>query len=489
VQKGVWGVLELGTLTALLGQVQGVLGTPFLFSGLFPATVFLVGWEWFRSRGAGVRILIESLVGDPGEAGWVVIKTTVLLVLLGLALFSLRGVFISFIQGLPSRSLAWMRQTLIGWQLVRKRRRQQVEEEHLCSLTALRWALDEFREPARYIAPDVFEQSQEDALVHSRTARRHLIENAANPRDSSVATSSRVVVAVVHGLSAIYASAARAPESPSTQAEILEWKGVMRESNTKVVLRMVRDMQFRRWVQAFDRLRWFPQSLWIQPTAIGNCLAVLDDYGEQRYGIDTGTLWARLWGLLPSEDRKDVADARLSFEVLVNLTMVVAVLALLAACALVWPSITAPGPQASSTQPHSSTQHEGARGERSSGVSAKSGEVVPLDKTAPESVPATARSNAPNPIQSPMALKTRAGALLALLVLGAAFYQGSIYACRHLAQTVMRIVDLRRRDLLRAMGFDSPMTVDDELKLFRSLKGFLTRAIPLDPAQKLQPLS
>lgn len=66
--------------------------------------------------------------------------------------------------------------------------------------------------------------------------------------------------------------------------------------------------------------RKFPDQAQVQPTRLGNVIAALDDYGKSRYGVPTSVAWSRLWWLLTEGERTSVSSSKLSVDAGVNLT-------------------------------------------------------------------------------------------------------------------------------------------------------------------------
>jgi hypothetical protein len=111
-------------------------------------------------------------------------------------------------------------------------------------------------------------------------------------------------------------------------AELRRWRAAA-TPEAKVVLEMLADQVFREWTKAFAEAEKYPSGPWIYPTVLGNRIAALDDYAEQRYGMDTASMWERMWWILPTKAKQEISDARLVVEVFVNLMTVVFVLVLL----------------------------------------------------------------------------------------------------------------------------------------------------------------
>jgi hypothetical protein len=69
--------------------------------------------------------------------------------------------------------------------------------------------------------------------------------------------------------------------------------------------------ELRRLATVQQRLRQFPaEPDDVMPTRVGNVLRAMEEYPDNRYGLDAITLWPHLWLTLPSDARSDVAAAR-----------------------------------------------------------------------------------------------------------------------------------------------------------------------------------
>ena len=76
-------------------------------------------------------------------------------------------------------------------------------------------------------------------------------------------------------------------------------------------------VQYPRARRILDRA---PADAWIEPTALGNLMAALEEYGQARYAIDTSSLWSRIEQIATKEQRAAVAAAKLGLESAANLT-------------------------------------------------------------------------------------------------------------------------------------------------------------------------
>ena len=57
----------------------------------------------------------------------------------------------------------------------------------------------------------------------------------------------------------------------------------------------------------------------LMPTRVGNILRAAEDYPNDRYGLETITMWSRLWLVMPEEARQEIAHARMQLDHAVRL--------------------------------------------------------------------------------------------------------------------------------------------------------------------------
>jgi hypothetical protein len=106
---------------------------------------------------------------------------------------------------------------------------------------------------------------------------------------------------------------------PPAAGEVEAWRQASGSEVAQAIIVIAKDDVLRRVDKAFAVRGTFGDEHYVFPTALGDLFSALDDYGQNRYGIDTTTLWDRVWWILPREVKADVSDARLSVETLINL--------------------------------------------------------------------------------------------------------------------------------------------------------------------------
>jgi hypothetical protein len=66
-------------------------------------------------------------------------------------------------------------------------------------------------------------------------------------------------------------------------------------------------------------LATFPSRTRLLPTRLGNLLRAAEDYPWRRYGLATGVLWPRLWGVMPENAQNEIIAARKRLDAAVRL--------------------------------------------------------------------------------------------------------------------------------------------------------------------------
>lgn len=75
------------------------------------------------------------------------------------------------------------------------------------------------------------------------------------------------------------------------------------------------------YARAHRVLDQVPADAWLEPTALGNLLAALEEYGTARYSIDVGSLWPRVEPLATKEQLAAIKSSQLNLETCVNITV------------------------------------------------------------------------------------------------------------------------------------------------------------------------
>lgn len=271
----------------------------------------------------------ETLVGLFEKQGWAINASSWLALntfWVGLLFFFARSLVLHVLQAMPGPMLAPLRHILTKRQLKLRWKAKRAREGALWRRTVLRWSKEGFQLPNEQTVilewqkiPDNLD-SLKRAVEASRRARK-IVVKLSRRFDMLAIPSQRQVEKIATGLCQLYSLTFNRPLALDSYSEIFQWKTEMTES-VRAILTITDTEVFRSGTEARSKLSLFPdEERWLAPTALGNRFASLDDYAEKRYGIDTSTLWKRMWGVLSKEDRKEVSDAQLNVEVLANLSV------------------------------------------------------------------------------------------------------------------------------------------------------------------------
>lgn len=98
---------------------------------------------------------------------------------------------------------------------------------------------------------------------------------------------------------------------PNVLKEVEDRRPVTGNATAARVVKFVWEDVLRMVDRAFAEHDKFPSGHYTFPTALGDLISALDDCGQDRYQIDTTTMWDRVWWILPKDAKADVSDARL----------------------------------------------------------------------------------------------------------------------------------------------------------------------------------
>lgn len=448
----------MNVFTALLGEAKGVFGKGFVFAGLLPAVLFMFGWLWFSGEGTGQSLLDEiaelidsDKLGEFATSGLIVLS-------IALVLFATRQWVMRFLEEVPGRVFRGVRRYLVSRQVGGQISAERDEKLQIHVLWLVdKWTGEEnFAPPpqiptfepvldqdatrrASYFARNVFLDVVRHSVARSSPlgfALKGIWRAVFPPHALEVALPTRDEHdRIVHGLRCLCARV-KQDGAPAWAAETSAWASAVGDPASEYVLRALRDECHRRWVASYRALDRFPsESKWIGPTQLGSKAAALDDYAEKRYGIDTTTLLTRLAGVIESSDLEGLTDSRLTVEMLVNLAITMAALAVCVLTkSLAWIVIY------------------GYRGEMGS-----------LEFDARAVVFAVCS-----------------------VVLVFVFYSAAVRAYDGLAEKTKRIVDLNRLKLIEGLGFEVPKDMDEERDLWTTMNGFFWNGEPITPSPPLK---
>ena len=306
----------------IFGKVTAFLSREFLARGLFPAAVLLLigltaslGWH------EAVTDTAEALKKPLAHMD--VLVEAVLVLLLTATLFEVcaSGIF-SFFDG------SALRQRLREY-LRRRSSKQRIRldarvEEYEAHTTLLDWMCSRDLTDWPFTPPPEKPLERETALQKIQRASDLL--SGLDKRNSRSVDFRGLLDTwqaniLTEGLGAIRHQRFSAADARSTLMTARAWaRGLRRPHNKKLAqaLETVLKVEWSRTKTALDRQ--FPDRTQVQPTRLGNVLAALDHYGETRYGVPTSIVWSRIWWLLSDSERASVSASKLSVDAGVNLT-------------------------------------------------------------------------------------------------------------------------------------------------------------------------
>ena len=419
-------------LASIFGKVTSSLGKTYVFSGLLPAGIFLL-WigAFYTSLGALLQFAQQQL--SSSDAWKSVAAAGAAWIALAFLFYAVRTRFFGIFEVVPASKLG---RFLLFRRLAKRERAQRNLDKLLWISTACRWLSDWKFDPEKVgrLPPWLLLQSprKEELLSRSRMGRETVITVERTLGDVFSISVHQVDV-IASGIFSLYrlVSDLRWGFANSAVAkEVDNWRAAMGSETVGRVLRFVWDDVLRMVDKAFSEREKFGNGHYVFPTALGDLISALDDYGQDRYGIDTTTMWDRIWWILPKDVKADVSDARLSVETLINL-----IFALVIASCLIGSTQLASCGFGYST----------------------AGDCLPFRA----------------------ATWIAASGLLAFMA-----YGGCCFAMEVLASKIASLVDSYRLAAIAQLGF-APKTVGEELALLTQLKGFFTQAKELDPSLAL----
>jgi hypothetical protein len=418
-------------IDAIFSRIGGGFVKSYLFAGLLPsAFILLASFFYFGGYGSTLNTL-STAISTPAKIAWLIAGWMAI----GLVLFSLRTPILALFEMMPRGRLT---RPLLNRQLARRSAVERLSKTLAWDRGVAEWYVRNFevkpgafREPWM-ATPDPIEAVQNSAsareiagrlLAPSKKWRRRPLEWCRN-----IGWRGKIL----DGLTSLYLVATD-PERGSAQIvrdELEKWRQLAKSNVIKELLGALAEDKYREWIVAKTKAGTFPEGVWVHPTYLGNKLAALDDYSEGRYGIDTSTLWTRLWFVLPQAVRDEVSDEKLNIEVCINL----AVASILVAFLPVFGDI-----------------HDCSRSISILGL---------------------------------RCVHFRYLWFLFALALAFFAYRGAVLAVSGMAGKMKALIDLYRLRVLAALGF-RPATIADELALFKELQRFLAQANERNPHRYL----
>lgn len=413
------------SISASLGEL---INRSFITAGLAPGLLLAASWSLYRNGLGGTRKAVETGF-QSGEKFLETFGWWVILILLLAWILVAAG---RRVQGFLSDPPLWkLRDWMLQRELSRRAALHMELSEWLEGYGPLKWQQKEERfvvligdeklTPPTYDMPGLGSKTKEareilekDGVLSAEQLRK--LADALRPL----------------WLAARWPKATNIPDELSNL--LSEWQEWMRKDPARGIRLDAAAEQAEREVhRAYIKTRDdYPRDpTWVQPTRFGNRLAALDDYAHQRYGIDTSTLWSRLWGVLEDKQQDEFRNAEQGVTALVNMWLVFCLLAVAMAVA----------------------------------------EVLEV----PRVWGAGAR------------IDVRAiGFMLGAALLAFLAYSAAVTAVGGMAEVMYRWIDLKRLDLLKALGLEPPRTVAEEATLFKELESFYAQAAPVSGWRKLR---
>jgi hypothetical protein len=412
-------------LASIFGKITASLGKTYVFSGLLPAGISLLTiGTFFTSLSALLQFGQAQL--SSADAWKSVAAAGVVWIALGFVFYAIRTRFFELFEIIP---VSGPGRVLLFRRLAKRGRAQRNLERQEWIATACRWIVERGFDPAKIgNLPEWLrlESPQEDELLAVSRRGRETVSAVEGTVGGALDIRVRQVDAIVAGMFALYRLVSDPHwgiEHPLAASEVDAWLGVSQSEAARAILGIAQDDVMRRVDKAFAVRGRFGNGHYVFPTALGDLVSAFDDYGEDRYGIDTTTIWDRVWWVLPKDVKADVSDARLSVETLINLIFAL----LLTGC------VVAAGQVASCGFGYNP-------------------------------------AGACTPVRA--AVWVVACWLFVLLA-----YGGACFAMEVLASKIASLVDCYRLAALSQLGF-APKTVGEELDVLRQLKVFFTQATP-----------
>lgn len=118
--------------------------------------------------------------------------------------------------------------------------------------------------------------------------------------------------------------------SDALMAELGLWRDLQRDS-ARILDRLKSFDNYRlydHYRECARKRAKFPNTVWMEPTKLGNIFAALEDYAAERYGMDTLQLWSRLEIVVPKSQREQIASYQIALGSLLNTNLALLALAL-----------------------------------------------------------------------------------------------------------------------------------------------------------------
>jgi hypothetical protein len=413
-------------LASIFSKVTSSLGKTFAYAGLLPAAALLLILSLHATSVGTFFAVGQSLLADAEawkKAAWF----GALWLCCAFLFYAVRAPIFSLFQFIPNGTIGrWLLFRRVRW----RERLAREREEILWRKTAFAW-LEKLYLDRSKIADFPYwirRPGPDQSLWESKCGREALVAVDRTDGDALNLTVSRsdAIAAGIFRLFLLAKFKQAADVERAIAGEIAGWQSAFDSDRAKAIVVLVQEDLDRKYASAFQACERFGGGAYIFPTELGNRISALDDYALQRYGIDTATIWNRLWWILPADAKAEVSDARLAMEALVNL----AVALLVAGVAVTGWQIGVCGP-------------------------------------------------VPDFSGSPCDSTRTIAFVVGICVLASVVYRGVNFAMEILSIKTTTLIDMYRLAMLQQLGF-SPKTVGEELKIHDGLKQLFTQATALD---------
>jgi hypothetical protein len=416
--------------SAIFSQIKGLIGRTLILAGLLPSAVVIFGLYVYLHGLKGVSLLVNNFTAESGALST---ETNILLIIwliIGVLFVTFRLAIMNFIVDLPGTLLTPLRYFLESRMLERREQLFRNKGKTLFACTALDWHLNNYSQP-KFLPPFIHTPNSVLALNNAGRARR-VVEYLMDPRYNKLHIPTLwQLKAIQKGLSDLYSYGTIQENDTNYANEVSEWRALTQDDIAKNILKQVSDYLRRSHASTLKKYSAYPKGKWIKPTIIGNLMSSLDDYSEDRYEIDTATIWSRLWWIISDGERKEVMHAKFQIELLLNHMAAFILLSLF----IVINSL----------------------------LSVFGFSLITTDLSAWEIIIY----------------------LIILLMLSITTYRGSAFAFLAFKEKTTSLIDLNRHMLLRKLGY-TPKNVKDEMELLNELHNFIVQAEPRDQQRKIE---
>lgn len=411
--------MTISILDALITQARSAISRAYMIAGLVPALTLSLGWQLYEARSlAALQRDLEPLLTLKSAALPAAALVRVIgVVTLGALFYGGRGLVLRMLQDGPRGALRFVRAVLIELQVKRwwaQRHRQRREERDLMFIEGL--------VVGNFDLLNTESDAPSPVLARERSVEaRRYIEGVAQLGSTGQWKYGLDRGIVVAGLRGFYALA-----KDQRFSEQQEWQRLYASAETKMAIDRVHAAVDRRLIETTAEAQQQPDmEKRLSPTMLGNKVAALDDYAESRYGIATSTLWTRLWGVLGQSERQEIANAQLRVEMLANMTVVFAAIAVITAAVSIYRAVSIAGT---------------------------------------------------NLVVDVWSVAFASGAIA--LMIGS--YRTTVHTFGGVADGIIRLVDLHRARVLTTFGLAQPATFAEERAMFRELNAFFANGYVVD---------